>query len=117
MCSLHAHLIDSYFIDCLHISLYGSYFYQRDAMLAQVGLLAMALCPSVCLSVSVRLSQIGVLSKWLYESSWFLAWELPSTHPTLYEKEILVSPKIRILPSGTLSRTPDLARERRTLRA
>jgi len=53
MCSLHAHLIDSYFIDCLHISLYGSYFYPRDAMLAQVGLLAMALCPSVCLSVCV----------------------------------------------------------------
>jgi len=71
MCSLHVHLIDSYFIDCLHISLYGSYFYPRDAMLARV--LAVALCPSVCLPVSVRLSQIGVLSKWLYESSWFLA--------------------------------------------
>jgi len=31
----------------------------------------------------VRLSQVGVLSKRLNESSWFLACELPSTHPTL----------------------------------
>jgi len=35
-------------------------------------------CLSVCLSVT-----IGVLSKRLEESSWFLAWELPSTYPTL----------------------------------
>jgi len=40
----------------------------RDAML--VRLLAMALCPSV----SVCLSQVGVLSKRINESSWFLAW-------------------------------------------
>jgi len=40
----------------------------RDAMLAR--LLAMALCPSV----SVCLSQVGVLSKRMNESSWFLAW-------------------------------------------
>jgi len=33
--------------------------------------------------VSVRLSQVGVLSKGMNESSWFLACELPSTHPTL----------------------------------
>ena len=31
----------------------------------------------------VRLSQVGVLSKRLNESSWFLTCELPSTHPTL----------------------------------
>ena len=37
--------------------------------------LAMALCPC--------LSQVGVLSKWMNESSWFLACELPSTRPTL----------------------------------
>ena len=34
-------------------------------------------------SVSVRLSQVGVISKRLNESSWFLACELPSTRPTL----------------------------------
>jgi len=33
--------------------------------------------------VSVRPSQVGVLSKWLNESSWFLACELPSTRPAL----------------------------------
>jgi len=37
--------------------------------------LAMGLCPC--------LSQVGVLSKRLNESSWFLACELPSTRPTL----------------------------------
>ena len=37
--------------------------------------LAMGLCPSA--SVSVRLSQVGVLSKRLNESSWVLACELP----------------------------------------
>jgi len=41
--------------------------------------LAMGL--SVCLSVCP--SQVGVLSKRLNESSWFLACELPSTHSTL----------------------------------
>ena len=38
----------------------------------------MALCPFVC----VRLSQVGVLSKRLDESSWLLACELPSVHPS-----------------------------------
>ena len=54
-------------------------------------------------SVSVRLSQVGVLLKRLNESGWFLACELPSTRPTLCQKEIWLSPKIRALPSGTLS--------------
>ena len=36
---------------------------------------------SVCLSI--RLSQVGVLSKRLNESSCFFACELPSTRPTL----------------------------------
>ena len=57
-------------------------------MLARV--LAMALCPyprtRVCLFVC--LSQVGVLSKWMNESRWFLAWELPSTNPTLCCTEI-----------------------------
>ena len=39
--------------------------------------LAMGLCVSVCPS------HVGVLSKRLNESSWFLAPELPSTRPTL----------------------------------
>jgi len=69
------------------------WFYPRDAMLARV--LAMALCPSVCLS------QVGVLLKWLDGSSWFLAWRLLSTSPTLCFKDIHVSTKIRVLPSVT----------------
>ena len=51
-------------------------FYPCDAVLASV--LAMALCLSVCLS------QVGVLSIRMNELSWLLAWELPSTRPTLY---------------------------------
>jgi len=58
----------------------------------------------LCLSVTSR----GILSKRMNESSWFLALELPSTRPTLCSKKIRVSPKIRVLPSGTLSQTPDL---------
>ena len=72
--------------------------YPRNAMLARV--LAMARCLSVCLSVC--LSQVGVLLKWLDGSSWFLAWRLLSTSPTLCcFKEIQVRTKIRVLPSGT----------------
>ena len=59
-------------------------------MLARV--LATALCLSVCLSVC--LSQVGVLSKRLNVSSWFLAWELPSTCPTVYCKKIRPPSKI-----------------------
>ena len=66
----------------------------------------------ICLSVpppSVRLSQAGTVSEWLVVSScWVLAWKLPSTYPTLCYREIWVSPKIRVLPSGTLSQTRDL---------
>jgi len=100
-----------------------------DAMLARV--LAMALFLSV--NPSVCLLQLGVLSKRMDESCWFLAWELPSTHPTLCSKEIQGPSKIRVLPPGTLLQTLDLenfataypsskrviniARERRTLRS
>jgi len=63
-------------------------------------------CPSVRPSVS--LSQAGIVSKRLDESSWFLACGLPSTYPTLCCKDIWISSKISILASGTLSRTPDL---------
>ena len=57
--------------------------------------------------LSVRLSQAGIVSKRPDDSSWFLAWRLPSTYPALCYKEIWVSPKIRVLSSGTLSQTPD----------
>jgi len=59
---------------CQEVAAAAFHFYPRDAMLARV--LAMAPCPC--------LSQVGVLSKRLNESSWFLARELPSTLPTLY---------------------------------
>jgi len=61
---------------------------------------------SVCLSVC--LSQAGIASKRLDESSCFLVRRLCSTYPTLCYKDIWVSPKIRVLPAGTLSQTPDL---------
>jgi len=54
----------------------------------------MDLCPPV----SVCLSQVGVLSKRLNESSWFLAGELRSTYPTLCYKDIHVASKISVLP-------------------
>jgi len=75
-------------------------FHPHDAMLVRV--LAMALCLSVCLS------QVGVLSKRVNESSWFLARELHLTYPTLCYKKIQVPSKIRVLPSGTLLQTLDL---------
>jgi len=62
----------------------------------------LSVCPSVCPS------QAGVAWKGLDESSWFLAWRLSSTYPTLCYKEIWVSPKIRVIPSWTLSQTTDL---------
>jgi len=43
-------------------------YYPRDAVLARL----LAIRPCVCPSVSVCLSQVGVLSKRLNESSWFL---------------------------------------------
>jgi len=51
--------------------------------------------------VSVCPSQVGVLLKWLDGSSWFVAWRLLSTSPRLCFKEIQVSAKITVLPSGT----------------
>jgi len=63
--------------------------------------LAMALC------LSVHLSQASIVSKQLDKSSWVLAWRLPFTYPTLCFREIWACPKIRVLPSGTLSQTLD----------
>ena len=81
-------------------------FYPRDAMLARV--LAMTLCLSVslfvCLSVTNRCSieMVGEIELA------FLACRLLSTYPTRCSEEIQVCAKIRALPSGTLSQTPDL---------
>jgi len=58
-------------------------------------------CPSARLSVC--LSQGGIVSKRLDESSSFLALHL--SHILCY-KEIWVCPQIRVLPSGSSSRTP-----------
>jgi len=78
-------------------------FLQLDATLVWY-MLSACVCPSVCLS------QAGIVSKRLDESSWFWARRLRSTYPTLCYKEIGVSPKIRVLStsSGTLSQTLDL---------
>ena len=59
------------------------YFLLCDAMLVRYMLL-LCICPS----------QTSIVLKRLDESSWFLAWELPITYPTLYYKEIWVSPKL-----------------------
>ena len=72
-----------------------SIFYPRDAILARV------LASYGPVSVSVCLSQVGVLSKRLNESGWFLARELPLTYPTLCCKVNHVSTKILVLPPGT----------------
>jgi len=69
---------------------------------------ATRLCQRHAVALCLCLSQVGVLSKSLNESSWFLTRELPSTYPTLYSQEIRVSPKIRALPSGTSPKTLDL---------
>jgi len=61
----------------------------------------LSVCPSVCLS------QAGIVSKRLDESRWFLAWKFfPPI--SLWYKEMWVSPKITVLPCGTLSQTLDL---------
>ena len=62
-----------------------------DAMSAR-HMLSSRVCLSVC--PSVCLSQARIVSKRLDESSWFLAWRLPPTYPTLCFEEISVSPKL-----------------------
>ena len=65
---------------------------------------AVVVCPSACPFVcpSVHPSQVGIVSKPLDGSSWFLARRLPSTCPTQKNR---VPPEIRVLPSRTLSQT------------
>ena len=51
--------------------------------------------------LSIRASQAGIVSKPVDESSWFLAWRLPATYPTLLCcKEIWVSKKFECFPLG-----------------
>jgi len=63
--------IDAFIYDNTKTLLCGFY---RAMLCIRGRLLAMGLCPC--------LSQVGVLSKRLNESSWFLARELHSTRPT-----------------------------------
>jgi len=90
---------------CSHSRPYKTFkllsFYPRDAIYAGAGI---SYGP---VSVCVCLSQVGVLSKLMNESGWFLAWQLTSTYPPLRCKEIRVSSTIRV-PSGTLLQTLDL---------
>ena len=88
--------------NCPRTWLFDVDFYPRDAILARV------LASYGPVSVSVCLSQVGVPSKRLNESGWFLARELPLTYPTLCCKEIQVSSKIRVLHAETLLETLDL---------
>jgi len=80
------------------------HFFPRDAMPAQY------CCHRVCVYLSVRLpGHYPVLySERLKESKLYLAWRHPSSYPTLCCKKIRISPKITVLPCGTLSRTSDL---------
>jgi len=80
----------------------------RTSQLASSFYRATLCCRRVSVSSSVRLSKAGIVSQRLDESSWFLAWRLLSTCHTLCYMEIWGSPKIRALPSGTLSETPSL---------
>jgi len=52
----------------------------------------------VCLAVSVSLVSSQYLSKQLDESSWFLAWRLPSTHTTVCCKKIWTSSELGYFP-------------------
>jgi len=68
-----------------------------------------SVCVCLCLSVTSRCSietaeRIGL----------FLAWELPSTYPTLCCKEIQASTEMRVLSCGTFPklRSPDLSKFR-----
>jgi len=88
--------------DDAHRALFPS-FLLRDA--TEPWYTAMVLCLSVCLSVSVKSRSSTETAERI---ELILAWELPSTYPTQCYKEIRVSPKIRVLPSGTTSQTLDL---------
>jgi len=74
--------------------------HQRQPFLRRNAVLACICCCPVSICLSVRPSQAGTVSKWLDESSWFLAWKwkLPSTYPIMCYNEILSSPKLGYFP-------------------
>jgi len=74
----------------------------RDATLER-STLSSCVRLSVCLSVTSR-----YCTKTTGRIELVFVIGLPSTYPTLCYKEMWVSPKTRVLASGTLSQTPDL---------
>ena len=66
------------------------------------------------LVISVRpcLSQVLSSIETAERTELVLGRELPSTYPTLCHEKIIVPPKIRVLPSGTLSHNMDLKKFR-----
>ena len=70
-------------------------------MLAQHMLWSVSVC--VCVSVTSRCH-----AKRLNGYSRFLERRLPSTYPVLCFKKIRITPEIRVLPSGILSKMLDL---------
>jgi len=76
----------------------------RDALLATVS--AVVVCFRDCLSVYVSVTRrYCIETAARIELVFCSAYRLPSTYATLCSKEIKVSRKIRVLPSGTLSKT------------
>ena len=77
-------------------------FLPRDAILAWCMLsscVRLSACPSVCHRYCIETTgRIELV----------LAWRLSFTCPILCCEEIWVVPKVRVIPSGTLSQTPDL---------
>jgi len=68
-----------------------------------------------CHCSSISMPQASIALKWPKLLKSFLARRLPTDYPTLYWKEIQLSPKIRVLPSATkfpsitLSQTPQIS--------
>jgi len=87
----------------LHVDTTAHFTTRRYASAVFAVVLCPSLRPSVCQSST---SQYCIETTGRIEL--FLAWRLPSTYPTLCYKEIRASPKIGVLPFGTLSQTQDL---------
>ena len=89
------------------LNIYFNNFYRVTLCYSAVCTMALCLLVLVYLSVGLCLSQVGVLLKRLNGLSSFFAWRLRSNCPTLCYKEIRVTPKIKALHSGTLSKMLD----------
>ena len=95
----HVHVSYSQALTCFTVWIAPGqlqWFLPRDAMLARYTL-SSCVRPSVCPSQAAT-GRIELV----------LSWRFPSTYLTLFYNEIWVSPEICVLPSGTLSQTPDL---------